>query len=174
MFKGLLPSNVNAFATTASNATTSSYACYFDKWLEDSDKENLQKETLETQFKIVKKETNTSTVCQFGDMKISNMTVGTFQGEKSAHDLAKPPPHPHYPPNWFSCGRDAVPGPQVPLEILKRAVAAAKSPQEAASAQNRLDKLLKNRKFMEDVVHRIAFTVTGDAELASNAFTANL
>ena len=50
-----------------------------------------------------------------------------------------------YPPNWFSCGRDAVPGPQVPLEILKRAVAAAKSPQEAASAQNRLDKLLKNR-----------------------------
>jgi len=186
MFKGLLPSNVNVFATTASNATTSSYACYFDKarktflgdvysikWLEDSDKENLQKETLETQFKIVKKETNTSTVCQFGDMKISNMTVGTFQGEKSAHDLAKPPPHPHYPPNWFSCGRDAVPGPQVPLEILKRAVAAAKSPQEAASAQNRLDKLLKNRKFMEDVVHGIAFTVTGDAELASNAFTAN-
>lgn len=26
---------------------------------------------------------------------------------------------------------------------------------------------------MEDVVHGIAFTVTGDAELASNAFTAN-
>merc|ERR1712198_638663 len=48
MFKGLLPENVNVFATTASNATTSSYACYFDKarktflgdvysikWLED-------------------------------------------------------------------------------------------------------------------------------------------
>merc|ERR1712215_405395 len=79
MFKGLLPENVNVFATTASNATTSSYACYFDKarktflgdvysikWLEDS-----EKETLEDQYKIVKKETNTSMVCQFGDMSIS-------------------------------------------------------------------------------------------------------
>ena len=36
------------------------------KWLEDSDKEDLEKETLEEQYKIVKKETNTSTVCQFG------------------------------------------------------------------------------------------------------------
>ena len=48
--------------------------------MEDSDKENLQKETLETQFKIVKKETNTSTVCQFGDMKIrcSLFTLGNL------------------------------------------------------------------------------------------------
>ena len=72
----MLPDNVNVFATTASNATTSSYACYFDKarktflgdvysikWLEDSDKENIEKETLEQQYKIVKKETNTSMVC---------------------------------------------------------------------------------------------------------------
>ena len=49
------------------------YACYYDekiktflgdvysvKWLEDSDKENLRKETLEQQFHRVKKETNTS------------------------------------------------------------------------------------------------------------------
>ena len=63
------------FATTASNATTSSYACYFDKarktflgdvysikWLEDSDKENIEKETLEQQYTVVKKETNTSMV----------------------------------------------------------------------------------------------------------------
>ena len=31
MFKGLLDANMNVFATTASNATTSSFACYFDK-----------------------------------------------------------------------------------------------------------------------------------------------
>ena len=30
--------------------------------------ENLNEETIEKQFKIVKKETNTSTVCQFGDL----------------------------------------------------------------------------------------------------------
>ena len=32
------------------------------QWLEDSDKENIEKETLEEQYKIVKKETNTSMV----------------------------------------------------------------------------------------------------------------
>ena len=71
----MLPADVNVFATTASNATTSSYACYFDKarktflgdvysikWLEDSDKENIEKETLEQQYTVVKKETNTSMV----------------------------------------------------------------------------------------------------------------
>ena len=69
------PNNVNVFATTASNSTTSSYACYYDqrrftflgdvysiKWLEDSDREDIEVETLEDQFKIVKWETNTSTV----------------------------------------------------------------------------------------------------------------
>ena len=111
---------MNVFATTASNATTSSYACYFDKqrktflgdvysikWLEDSDKENIEKETLEEQYRIVKRETNTSMVdnifaiiitincviinitivilkmkcqvMQFGDMSISKLPVGDFQ-----------------------------------------------------------------------------------------------
>ena len=31
--QGLLDPNLNVFATTASNATTSSFACYFDKVL---------------------------------------------------------------------------------------------------------------------------------------------
>jgi legumain len=31
IFKNLLPDDIEVFATTASNATTSSYACYFDK-----------------------------------------------------------------------------------------------------------------------------------------------
>merc|ERR1719516_531892 len=100
MFKGLLPKDVNVFATTASKATTSSYACYFDKqrktflgdvysikWLEDSDKENIEKETLEEQYRIVKRETNTSMVMQFGDLSISKLPVGTFQGPKETISL---------------------------------------------------------------------------------------
>ena len=70
-----MPTNLNVFATTASNATTSSFACYFDesrktfladvysiKWMQDSDKNNIEKETLEQQYRVVKRETNTSTV----------------------------------------------------------------------------------------------------------------
>merc|ERR1712212_470607 len=90
---------INIYATTASNATTSSYACYYDdklktflgdvysvKWMEDSDKEDLNKETLEKQYKIVKRETNTSMVCQFGDLSISKMKVADFQGEITQKD----------------------------------------------------------------------------------------
>ena len=33
MFKGLLPKDINVYATTAANATTSSYACYWSKEL---------------------------------------------------------------------------------------------------------------------------------------------
>ncbi|XP_023349340.1 legumain [Eurytemora carolleeae] len=103
MFQGLLDPKMNVFATTASNATTSSYACYYDplrktflgdvysiKWLEDSDKENIEKETLEEQYRIVKKETNTSTVCQFGNMDISKLTVGSFQGLKPTVSINLP------------------------------------------------------------------------------------
>ena len=33
MFKEILPDNINVFATTAANESTSSYACYYDRAL---------------------------------------------------------------------------------------------------------------------------------------------
>jgi hypothetical protein len=33
MFKGLLPTDINVYATTAANSTQSSYACYYDDYL---------------------------------------------------------------------------------------------------------------------------------------------
>ena len=54
---------------------------YSIKWMEDSDRENLAQETLEKQYKIVRKETNTSMVCQFGDLSMGKLKVGDFQGE---------------------------------------------------------------------------------------------
>jgi len=187
MFKGLLPENVNVFATTASNATTSSYACYFDKarktflgdvysikWLEDSDKENIEKETLEDQYKIVKKETNTSMVCQFGDMSISKLPVGTFQGEKATIGLPRPPPTPHYPPSWFSCGADAVPGPEVPVKILQSNIENAATAEEKKDAKMKLDELMRNRKFMENIVHNLVQVVTNDIDVTNTIFTDNV
>merc|ERR1711971_667191 len=142
MFKGLLPNNIDIYATTASNRTTSSYACYYDdklktylgdvysvKWMEDSDKENLEIETLEKQYRIVKRETNTSMVCQFGDMSISKMKVAWFQGESTQEDsfisyVSEKDANPkhgyfsynnireEFPQTNHNCGRDAVPGPE--------------------------------------------------------------
>merc|ERR1712061_225929 len=50
MFKNLLPSNLNVFATTASNATTSSFACYFDESLLNNRKfmENVVEQVITT------------------------------------------------------------------------------------------------------------------------------
>ena len=46
----------------------------------------MEIETLEKQYRIVKRETNTSMVCQFGDMSISKMKVAEFQGESTQED----------------------------------------------------------------------------------------
>jgi len=187
MFKGLLDPNLNVFATTASNATTSSFACYFDKarktflgdvysikWLEDSDKENIEKETLEEQYKIVKKETNTSMVMQFGDMSISKLPVGTFQGPTPTIGLPRPTHPPHYPPQWFSCGRDAVPGPDVPVKILQSNYESASSASEKEEAKEKLDALLRNRKFMQNKVHELIQGITQDNQLTGTMFTDNV
>ena len=70
MFDGLLPTNINAYATTAANDSESSWGTYCPpddyvngkpinsclgdlysvNWMEDSDANNLNKETLGTQF----------------------------------------------------------------------------------------------------------------------------
>jgi len=153
MFKNLLPKNLNVFATTASNATTSSFACYFDearktfladvysiKWMQDSDKNNIEKETLEQQYRVVKRETNTSTVCEFGDTSIGKMTVGTFQGQKPISSVSDES-HP-VPPNWKSCGASAVSGPEVPVTILQKSIELAQSEEEKNTARERLQSLL--------------------------------
>jgi len=175
MFKGLLDDSLAAFATTASNATTSSFACYYDpkretflgdvysiKWLEDSDKEDIEKETLEQQYKIVKKETNTSMVCQFGDMSISKMTVGSFQGEKAA-ESTRPP----VPPQWLSCGKTAVAGPQVPIAIQQNIIKFSNDPKEQEAARAEIQALMKNRQFMEEKTKSIVSTVLGTDDVDS-------
>lgn len=81
MLENLLPENINVYATTASNAQESSYACYYDAkrhtylgdvysvvWMEDSDAEKIDEETLFQQFTITQAKTNTSHVMQYGDL----------------------------------------------------------------------------------------------------------
>lgn len=81
MLQGLLPNNINIYATTASNAEESSYACYYDSkrqtylgdlysvnWMEDSDAEDITTETLVKQFQVTKQKTTESHVMQYGDL----------------------------------------------------------------------------------------------------------
>ncbi|CAF2049363.1 hypothetical protein BRARA_I04409 [Brassica rapa] len=94
IFEGLLPEGLNIYATTAANAEESSWGTYcpgedtsvpseFETclgdlysvaWLEDSDKHNLQTESLHQQYELVKKRTAAtgstygSHVMEFGDI----------------------------------------------------------------------------------------------------------
>merc|ERR1712227_910043 len=174
MFKGLLPENLNVYATTASNATTSSFACYYDKarktflgdvysikWMEDSDKE-----TLDHQYQVVKKATNTSTVCQFGDKSMGKLMVGEFQGPKETVQN-RPPPHP-FPGPSTGCGKSAIAGPEVPVEILKKRMEDAENADEAQEAKEMYNTLQKNREFMRNVVKTVVDSVTADAVFTDN------
>ena len=145
--------------------------------MQDSDKNNIEKETLEQQYRVVKKETNTSTVCEFGDISMGKMTVGTFQGPKPTSQVSDGDGeggHP-VPPNWKSCGASAVSGPQVPLTILQRKLELAASEEEAELAREQLQQLLDNRKFMEGVVKSVINTATaGDNGLATAVWAENV
>jgi legumain len=85
MLEDLLPNNINIYATTASNAQESSYACYYDAkrntylgdvysvvWMEDSDAEKIDQESLYQQYLVTQAKTNTSHVMQYGDLVREN------------------------------------------------------------------------------------------------------
>lgn len=92
MFDGLLDSGMNIYVTTAANPNQSSYACYWDNivkvylgdvysvnFLENSDSfENDWNETLQIQYNIIEQETNTSVVCQYGDLNMSDLPLRDF------------------------------------------------------------------------------------------------
>ncbi len=164
---GLLPTDINVYATTASNSHESSYACYLDKkrntylgdvysvkWMEDSDQENLNVETLHKQYKIVKRETNTSHVQQYGDLDIAKETLSNFQGKSKTKPIRVP-----YAP------LDAVRSEDVPLALAMHKVAEAKDDESLEKAKMVLDAVKQSRKRVEDTMGFIVESAyTGKAE----------
>jgi legumain len=167
MFRNVLPDNINIFATTASDYDESSYACYYDAkrgtylgdwysvlWMEDSDKHDIEKETLQAQFQTVKQETTTSHVKEYGDLKIGNLVVGEFQGEKAVPPKSLPKvPFDKGAPSW-----------DVPLDILYRKLAAAKTEQEKQTLQNELDAITEKRGLLESAIKKIVTRVAVSLE----------
>ncbi|KAK8778506.1 hypothetical protein V5799_020153, partial [Amblyomma americanum] len=171
---GLLPDNVSVYATTAANPYESSYACYWDpvreaylgdvysvNWLEDSDKENLRWETLIDQFKIVRAETNTSHVMEYGDLSIGAMTVSQFQGRKEAEPIVLP-----------SAPMDAVDSRDVPVAILENKIEAATDLDTKRVLLGELKNVLNNRVFVQEKVREMALLLRyGSTEEANILLT---
>ncbi|XP_008158153.2 legumain [Eptesicus fuscus] len=160
-----LPTDINVYATTAANPDESSYACYYDEqrstylgdwysvnWMEDSDMEDLTKETLHKQYQLVKTHTNTSHVMQYGNKSISTMKLMQFQGVK--HKASAPislPPVQHL---------DLTPSPEVPLMIMKRKLMLTNDLQESRRLVEQIHRHLESRHIMEKSVRKIVSLLT--------------
>ncbi|KAM0938251.1 putative legumain protein [Dioscorea sansibarensis] len=105
IFEGLLPNNIGIYATTAANALEDSFAtyCYVRgyytclgdlysvSWMEDSDENNLNSETLEQQYKVVKRRalprngSDGSHVKRYGDLRLSKDVLSLYFGSNHAN-----------------------------------------------------------------------------------------
>ncbi|XP_039993903.1 legumain [Xiphias gladius] len=165
-----LPADIDVYATTAANSHESSYACYYDEkrdtylgdwysvnWMEDSDVEDLTKETLLRQFKIVKSHTNTSHVQQYGNKTMAHMKVIAFQGNHKA-DSPPTPPMTLQPVTNL----DLTPSPDVPLAILKRKLMASNDISVARGLLMEISAHLKVREMLAETMHQVVERVTGN------------
>uniref|UniRef100_A0A8C5ML06 Legumain n=1 Tax=Leptobrachium leishanense TaxID=445787 RepID=A0A8C5ML06_9ANUR len=165
-----LPNNINVYSTTAANPSESSYACYYDErldtylgdeysvnWMEDSDVEDLTKETLHRQYVLVKNHTVKSHVMQYGNKTLSLMKVKQFQGG-SNHNLARPI---YLKP----VKRDLTPSPEVPMNILKRKLLATNDITEARKITAEIKSLQEAKELIKSSVVKIVALVTEHSEL---------
>ncbi|CAJ1074786.1 legumain [Xyrichtys novacula] len=173
-----LPTDIDVYATTAANSHESSYACYYDEkrdtylgdwysvnWMEDSDVEDLTKETLLKQYKIVKSHTNTSHVQQFGNKTMAHMKVIAFQGNAKA--TSQPAPLTHRP----ITNPDLTPSPDVPLAILKRKMMSTNDLKAARGLLTEINAHLKVREMMADTMRKIVGMVTADRLLTQEVLS---
>ncbi|RDX76791.1 hypothetical protein CR513_43174, partial [Mucuna pruriens] len=192
MFDGILPENISIYATTASNVTEKSYAFYCPyldpppppeyttclgdtfsiSWLEDSDRNDMTKETLQQQYEIVRQRTLTgnidtaSHVMQYGDRKFNNDFLATFIGAKptSVNDKYNPTSsanaysfEPSTPQTRLISQRDA--------HLLHLRLELQKAPdgsKEKLKAQKKLDDEIAHREHVDNVVHLVGDILFGE------------
>ncbi|CAL9153032.1 unnamed protein product [Musa hybrid cultivar] len=121
IFEGLLPNNINIYATTAANAMESSYATYCPgmfpspppqfttclgdlysvSWMEDSYVHDWRTETLAQQYQLVKNRTavhNTyyfgSHVMQYADLRLNTQKLSLYVGFDPSGDGVTPVANP--------------------------------------------------------------------------------
>jgi legumain len=163
MFRNVLPKDIGVYAMTASDYDESSWGCFCDEpdgmpclgdlfsvsWLQDSDKENLNKESLGQQHTIVKTNTNKSRVMQYGDLKWQSEKVSMFQGDQMCEKCQAKPER----ITGLVSSRD------IPLFHLQRQISQQISPAQRESALKRLSHFMQKRLYVDDVIKQIVSRV---------------
>ncbi|CAF2713586.1 unnamed protein product [Rotaria sp. Silwood2] len=169
MFENILLNNINIYATTASNSIESSYACYYDEkrqtylgdlysvvWMEDSDVEKINQESLYQQYLITKKNTNTSHVMQYGDLILGKIhNVSEFQSTEKQSDKSQHYFIQDYDNNGLQ--HDAVPTESVRLSIIARRLSNIEENSfEKENLERQLTQLLNDRAIIINYMQKIA------------------
>lgn len=169
MFSSLLRKDYNILAMTAANSTQSSYACYFDKtletylgdvfsvnWMQNSDKSNLNSETIDKQFHIVRKETNQSHVMEFGDLTMNKLMLSAFLGYEQDNHIVLNAPNPNL---------DAVPSEDVEIMVERKLYTMAKENNDTAKMDEswaKITDITRKREKTDNTMKQIISFVAGD------------
>nr|CAX72774.1 legumain [Schistosoma japonicum] len=161
MFAGLLPTDINIYATTAARPDESSYATFCDDprisscladlysydWIVDLEKHQLTQRTLDQQYKEVKFETNLSHVQRYGDKKMGKLYLSEFQGsrKKASTEHDEPPMKP----------KDSIPSRDIPLHTLHRRIMMANNMNDKNLLMKILGLKLKRRDLIKDTMELI-------------------
>ncbi|OWF50347.1 legumain-like [Mizuhopecten yessoensis] len=169
MFSSLLRKDYNILAVTAANSTQSSFACYFDtklrtflgdlfsvNWMQNSDNRNLNSETIDEQFSIVRKETNKSHVMEFGDLAMNQLMLSNFLGSEQNNHIVLDAPNPNL---------DAVPSEDVDITIQRNIYQAAKEQNDKKEMEEswaNIAAIMKKREETDSIIKQIVSLVAGD------------
>ncbi|KAK2156796.1 hypothetical protein NP493_1940g00004 [Ridgeia piscesae] len=175
MFGIYFPKNINVYATTAAGEAEASFAIYYSnkyhtylgdvysvKWMEDSDayQENLKTETLQKQYTLVKKETTTSHVQEFGNKASIWPTVTVLSGiVKQDARLTTTP---------SLSQMDAVPSGDVPMAILRHRLVDTNDFDEKMAIVDEMKLLLENYQVIRRTVREIVTLAIRDDRLVDH------
>ncbi|CAN1299017.1 Vacuolar-processing enzyme [Linum perenne] len=186
MFDGMLPNDTNIYAMTASNPSENSYAFYCPdddpspppdyntclgdlfsiSWLEDSDLHDPRKETLDQQYRLVRRRTamdydvqenQSSHVMQYGDITIAQQNLSDYIGyndskvaETTTIDSSNK--FVNHPDNYTTMNR--------PILVSQRDILLFHlQQQEKVEAEEKLNKEVSSRKRADETISRIVAIV---------------
>jgi legumain len=164
MFDKVLRDDINIYAITAANGRESSWGTYCDNdqnlpclgdlfsvnWMNDSDKEDIDVETLDDQYQLVKKQTTKSHVMHFGNLSIAKEPVGWFQGAKRLGKNKRV----NYMDDFHS-KQATWPSRDIELFSLMQKKRQTNDLSESKSLSHRISRIHKMRKWVKTVYHDI-------------------
>ncbi|KAH1150264.1 hypothetical protein GYH30_044343 [Glycine max] len=193
MFEGILPNNIDVYATTAANTDEDSYGFYCPdlyptpppeyttclgdeysiSWLEDSDKNDMVNETLQQQYETVRRRTlvshinATSHVMQYGDKELNNDSLAIYIGALAPSLSLNENAHSF---EQSTTQTKLISQRDTRLLHLRLELQKAQDGSEKLKAQKELDDEIAHRKHIDNVVHLIGDLLFGEENSSAMMF----